>query len=75
MTIKELARHAGLGTTIMKYMHLSPSAKGDGIAALRLFGEHDESFDDPFSVVERAMPHKMPHPVPGRQRSGRDWRL
>jgi hypothetical protein len=33
MTIKELARHAGLGTT-MKYMHLSPSAKGDGIAML-----------------------------------------
>lgn len=33
MTIKELARHSTLLTT-MRYMHLSPSAKDEGIAML-----------------------------------------
>ena len=33
MTIKELARHKSLAVT-MRYMHLSPSAKDDGIAML-----------------------------------------
>jgi integrase len=33
MTIKDLARHSSLSTTL-RYMHLSPSAKDDGIAML-----------------------------------------
>jgi hypothetical protein len=33
MTIKELARHASLAIT-MRYVHLSPSAKDEGIEML-----------------------------------------